>query len=378
MAKINIEEIYDIIIGIIENTDEMKIICDNSFNIKYINHVTRKRYPLLNKRVNFRELVDKADLYKIASNKTIAKCVTLSGSASKFLDNPPEMKIIPIVASDSTEGFIIFLKDKQTCSGAFDEYKASVIFTMLYELKNPITMIFTCLELIKKKLDEESMKKVGKYLEQLTLYSYSLHKYTNNIIETIKTDNKLAPLNYSEFNICKQINITCKKIEEYLFAQNIEIEIELEKKDIVFCFDVEKIETALLNVLISAVRNKSEKGKITIAVEDSNNSVSISITGENISFTQCDEAIELDLNWQDYKLSSIETGIYNAKSIILQHGGTFLFKITDDVKKILFEIPKKQADFLSIKQYEKYKTDNIIKQIEREMMSKTTDNTPDS
>ena len=160
--------------------------------------------------------------------------------------------------------------------------------TVAHELNNPLTGILTLSKLIVKKL--QALQKDSEYagiIAHLELISKESVR-CGGIVKDLLVFSHSEPDEFAKENLIKIINDSITVIDHHLEINNITLVKHYSDEPVeVFC-NANKIQQALMSLLINSIEAMNNKGKITIGIIHEKNDVVIRITDEGTGIAEKD------------------------------------------------------------------------------------------
>lgn len=249
-----------------------------------------------------------------------------------------------------------------------NKLKNHFIINMNHELKTPITVINSVMQLTKhmKKHDEKyliSNKNVALVEENCQ----RLLKLVNNIIDIEKIDSKEIDLNMENVNIVEVIEDTVLSVVPYAQAKNIEIVFDTIEEEIIMFVDKNKIERIVLNLLSNAIKYSKETGFVDVKIDINDNNLIFTVEDDGIGIDEenLNKIFDRFVRIDDSLTRSNEgsgIGLAIVKAFVECHNGNISVKSTKNVgTTFIINIPIIVKDNMKdrIRQLD---TDNRIKQ----------------
>jgi PAS domain S-box-containing protein len=211
----------------------------------------------------------------------------------------------------------------------YDRIKTEFFSNISHELRTPLNVIFSALQMHEFKLRDCSLQDSNfyKYTKIMKQNCYRLLRLVNNIIDITKIDSGYFDMNESNVDIISLVENITLSVADYIENKGLSLifDTDIEEKNIT-C-DPEKIERIILNLLSNAVKFTSIGGKITVNIEDCQESICIRVkdTGRGIPedkidsifkrFVQVDKSLTRDCEGSGIGLSLV-------KCLVELHDGT--------------------------------------------------------
>jgi PAS domain S-box-containing protein len=289
------------------------------------------------------EEIEKAnsELKKLNSGKSIIsewklRCkndelLTVELSARKL----PDSRILGIVRDITqrkiAEKNIKLLQDAIN----YDKLKTEFFSNISHELRTPINVIMSALQMceILKKEDslDKSKDKLTRYFAIMKQNSYRLIKLVNNLIDITRIDSGYLNLELHNYNIVNVVEDIVLSVADYIENKGINLVFDTEIEEKIMACDPDKIERIMLNLLSNSIKFTKPGGSIFINMKDKKDSIIISVRDTGIGipiekqkliferFVQVDKSLSRNNEGSGIGLSLV-------KSLIEMHGGSITLK----------------------------------------------------
>jgi len=212
-----------------------------------------------------------------------------------------------------------------------DRIKTEFFANISHELRTPINVIFSALQMQELKLKDYSSENIFtdkfKYIKMMKQNCYRLLRLINNLIDITKIDTDYFKINEINNDIISLIENVTLSVAEYIENKGIFITFDTDVEVKIIAYDPEKIERIILNLLSNAVKFTPRGGNIIIKIEDNASDICIRVkdTGRGIPedklnsiferFVQVDKSLT-----RTHEGSGI--GLSIVKALVGLHGGT--------------------------------------------------------
>lgn len=206
--------------------------------------------------------------------------------------------------------------------------KAHFVSNISHELKTPITVIMSVMQLVQVKSNE---CKNNQNIEIVNSNCQRLLRLINNIIDIEKFDTQQLKLDLENINIVNLIEDIISSINPYAKSKNLRIIFDTNDEDIIMALDCAKIERVLLNLLSNAIKFSYDSGIIYVNVNKKEENVIISVKDFGIGMSEkyldkiFDRFIQVD-NTMTRKNEGSGIGLSIVKSFVSLHNGSISVK----------------------------------------------------
>jgi PAS domain S-box-containing protein len=217
----------------------------------------------------------------------------------------------------------------------YDRIKTEFFSNISHELRTPINVIFSALQIFELKFKDCICEKLSsdryKYTKIMRQNCYRLLRLVNNLIDITKIDSGYYEITKRNIDIINLIENITLSVADYIETKGISLIFDTNIEEKTIACDAEKFERIILNLLSNAVKFTPNGGQILVNIEDLNDSISIRIkdTGRGIPknklnsiferFVQVDKSLA-----RDHEGSGI--GLSLVKCLVELHGGTISVK----------------------------------------------------
>lgn len=211
----------------------------------------------------------------------------------------------------------------------YDKLKTDFFSNISHELKTPLNLIFSALQIIELKNNSYKQKQgnVEKYTSIMRQNCYRLLRIIENLIDITKIDAGyffIEPTNKDIVNVVENIVLS---VVDYVESKGMSIIFDTEVEEKIMAFDPDAMERIILNLLSNAIKFTPSGGSIEVNIYDKVDSIIISVkdTGLGIptekqslifeKFIQVDKSLSRNREGSGIGLSLV-------KELVTLHGGT--------------------------------------------------------
>ncbi|NLG52763.1 MAG: HAMP domain-containing histidine kinase [Clostridiales bacterium] len=194
------------------------------------------------------------------------------------------------------------------------------------EMRSPLTTIFSALNLISKKLPEDTPEKVLDYLAIINQNCYKLLKRTDCMADFARClENRTE--NFRNCDIASILRDFVERLKTRLESLEIGLVFECAEERLVVNCDITRIKRAVLNILTSLIRYKKAKNTIKIKLSGSGHSIILRFYPGEKSLSQ-DEIVEVFKRQLSRRSGALQCSdsLLLIKTIIESHGGNIFIE----------------------------------------------------
>lgn len=241
------------------------------------------------------------------------------------IQNPPEQMDLLILFAIPIVGFFmsfllfylfrIIAKNSKLNQDAINREKIATMGTMAsrmsHDLKNPLTVIKSCLELLKMNLGDKMDEKTQNYAKRIEDSTGLISSIINDVLEFAKT----PELHVRRISIKTLLETVISNID---VPKNIQINL-LQNEISIKC-DTSKMESVFSNLISNSIQSIEDEGLITISAEVDSQNTTISIIDSGLGIPD-DKISQVFDPLFTTKSSGTGLGLQICKNIVEQHGG---------------------------------------------------------
>ena len=208
--------------------------------------------------------------------------------------------------------------------------KNTFVANISHELKTPIAVIFSAIQLFELKIDNTpGIDKLdySKHIRTIKQNCRRLTRLINNLIDITKVDGGFMSLQLVNVEIVGLVKKITLSVTEYAKVKGLELVFNAQINSMIIAVDPDKIERIVLNLLSNAIKFTEKNNTITVNVYENKNDVFISVRDNciGISEEKLDHIFERfnqigDLFSRNHEGSGI--GLSLVKSFTEMHGGS--------------------------------------------------------
>ncbi|WP_097027455.1 PAS domain-containing sensor histidine kinase [Clostridium peptidivorans] len=216
----------------------------------------------------------------------------------------------------------------------YDKAKTEFFANISHELKTPVNVIFSAVQIGEMILKEHKCKSkcsIEKYIYTMKQNCYRLTRLINNILDISKIDSGYCKLSIQNVDIINVIESITLSVVEYAKSKEISIIFDTDIEEKIMAVDVDKIERIILNLLSNAIKFTGKEGNILVSIKNQDNDIVISIKDDGIGISEekqksiFERFIQVDKSLSRNNEGS-GIGLSLVKSLVEMHGGNIKVK----------------------------------------------------
>lgn len=219
-----------------------------------------------------------------------------------------------------------------------EKLKNNYFVNLSHELRTPINVISSTIQLVNVLVKEESMtyEKSIKYMNIVSRNCDNLLKIINDIIDSSKIETGHYIINKKDNDIVYVVEETALNMSKFIEEEGITLIIDPDIEEKVISFDSTEIERVVVNLLANAVKFTPKGGEIRVLIKEVNNHIEITIEDTGIGISKEDQ----DFIFKRFsqvngtgatKASSSGIGLTLVKYIVELHNG--YVKLESEINK---------------------------------------------
>lgn len=260
------------------------------------------------------------------------------GTGKVKLDNGKEKwiwyKFLPIKDSKGNiskrVGILTDVTEKKKIEEEKNQLKLDFFANLSHELRTPINLISSTIQLIKlnlTKLSPQDANKFYKYMDIMEMNSLRLVRLINNLLDSTRVEAGYISFNPINADIVAFIEDICESIVEFTEFNSMHLIFDTNVEEEVVLFDQDIIERTMLNLLSNAVKFNKKNGNIYVNLYIKGDKIKISVKDEGIGIPKekancIFERFEQVESRNRMEKQGSGIGLYLVKSLVSLHGGT--------------------------------------------------------
>lgn len=255
-------------------------ICDKNCNVSFMNNKIREDYdykinkeqfkqellkislPEEKREIIRKELADKSNWRGIVNNLKKDCIVDCSIQLIKSEEEESQMLVSYIDMSE-----IIKLQSEIEAHKINDVKKSEFISTLSHELKTPLNIFYSIIQLLDKTKSigiKEFKETYDKYSDSLKLNSKRMLRLINNIVDSTRIDTGVLKAEFGNYEIVSIIEDIVMSTVSFAQSKNISIEFDTNIEEHFIKCDPAMIEKIVLNLASNSIKYTKREGSIRV------------------------------------------------------------------------------------------------------------------
>ncbi len=168
-----------------------------------------------------------------------------------------------------------------------DRIKTEFFANISHELKTPINLINSALQLEDIYINKNDFASIKEYNKVIKQSCSRLLRISNNIIDITKIDSGFLKVNFSYINIVSLAENIVMSVISYIENKGINVVFDTEIEEEYIKCDLEFMERILLNLISNSIKYRKDNGNISVNIYLTDNGyVNISVKDDGIGIPQ--------------------------------------------------------------------------------------------
>ncbi len=146
--------------------------------------------------------------------------------------------------------------------------KDEFISLISHELKTPLNVIYSAIQLIEGVYIDQVPDKVRSLLDSIKQNTFRQLRLVNNLLDITRLNSGQVKLNVKKNDIVFLTKVIVESVELFSSEKNIKIEFKGSIDEKIISIDDEKFERIILNILSNAIKFTNPGGQITVILEE--------------------------------------------------------------------------------------------------------------
>jgi|SRR6185312_991986 len=328
-TEIALQNLNDFNERILTSIEDVVIVLDDKMNVIKTNSAFSKlfRYSSPMPYMNMGEFIkpyDENDELFTAITKALQSKTGFSNKQIEMKISPTDVRYYDVSCSfmDSSEGSnILLIVHDITAYKELEKEKEDVMGFVAHELRNPLSNIILCNELISEALDENDIELAESMLQKSKNNASRLQKMISELYESTKIDSGYMQLQLTEFNFSEAVKEAIDAVE--ILHPAFEIEVE-GSANVAITADRYRITQVLTNYLSNGIKYSNGNTHVTLAITHDKKTLLVSVRDEGLGIPREQLPFVFERFFRVEKNRNIEgigLGLYLCRQIIHSHKG---------------------------------------------------------
>ncbi len=230
-----------------------------------------------------------------------------------------------------------------------DKLRTQFFANLSHEIKTPINIIFSGLQLIESKRDcgeDVLLQYYNKYTLMIKQNCFRILRLTNNLVDMTKLDSGFMKMNFRDVDIVKTVEDITMSVVKYVENKNINILFDTMIEEKYIKCDKDGVERIILNLISNSIKFTKEKGNILVYIDEEDGYVVIRVKDDGIGIpVESREKVFNVFVQEDKSLNRAREGsgigLSLVKAIVEQHEGIVYFEDVEKGTEVVVKIPDK-------------------------------------
>lgn len=243
---------------------------------------------------------------------------------------------------------ILFSQKRRIAKGSDDERRQELVSVISHQLRTPLSITRGYLEALKSGDKGPLTHDQQEYLDEAFQITKNTIDLVNRFLDVLLVDKTMVQPQLSMVSLNELMKKTIKHFSILTSANNIDIESELPKKEIIIQTDASLLMSILDNIISNAIKYSLASGFITLKVVDQGTHVDISCTDTGVGIPDDQQKLVFQpffrgRNIMHQSIAGSGLGLFIAKQFAsLLHGSLSIATKEGKGTTVLIQLPKHQ------------------------------------
>lgn len=228
-----------------------------------------------------------------------------------------------------------------------DRVKNEFLANMGHELRTPLSVIISSVDLLGQEFVGELNDKQKKYANNILQSATNLLQLINDILDLSKINAGKMNISYSQFYLCSLANQVIDELRSLTRGKEVELKLSCEPADFLICADAIKVKQIFYNLVSNAIKF-TDAGEVTVTISLKGDICEVVVRDTGIGIAPSNyekvfqEFVQVDNSYQR-KYEGTGLGLPLTKKLVEMHGGhIFLKSKLHKGTEVLFTLPIKE------------------------------------
>jgi len=226
-----------------------------------------------------------------------------------------------------------------------NKMKTEFVSIASHQLKTPISEMKWEIELLLSKFSAGLSDRQTEIVEEIAHSGEKMGRLVNDLLDVARIDQGNLPLTKDKINLQELIEESIELQKALAVSMNVEIKKSFQSGEFNIIGDKRRISVVLDNLISNAIKYTNKEGKVEIILENKGDEIEICIRDNGVGIPKDEqeriaEKFFRSNNSIKNKTDGTGLGLYIAKNIVEQSGGSFWFKSIENVgSEFYFSLP---------------------------------------
>ena len=227
-----------------------------------------------------------------------------------------------------------------------NKMKTEFVSIASHQLKTPISEMKWEIELLLSKLSEGLNQKQKEVVGEIAHSGQKMARLVNDLLDVAHIDQGNLALAKDKINMRELIQEAIETQKEFALASNVKVKASFKTKKVEIIGDKRRLTVVLDNLISNAIKYIDKEGAVEVILEDGvDNTMQVTVRDNGVGIPKSEqmniaEKFFRSNNSIKNKTDGTGLGLYIAKNITEQSGGSFWFKSIENVgSEFYFSLP---------------------------------------
>ena len=226
-----------------------------------------------------------------------------------------------------------------------NKMKTEFVSIASHQLKTPISEMKWETELLLSKFSVGLSNQQVEIIKEIVHSGEKMGRLVNDLLDVARIDQGNLPLTKDKINLQELIEESIELQKTLATSMNVEIKKSFQAGEFNIIGDKRRISVVLDNLISNAIKYTNKEGKVEIILENKGNTVEICVRDNGVGIPKNEqeriaEKFFRSNNSIKNKTDGTGLGLYIAKNIIEQSGGSFWFESIENAgSEFYFSLP---------------------------------------
>ena len=308
-----------------ENSQLDTVVTDCELKCLWANKMAISHFPTLAMPDGLLDLVKGADI------KSLIKALRSSTPFTTAINYEPfndiKASFIPLMDHAEFCGCLVVLRSRENAGVNMDRSSIeSAISAFSNGYRMPLTIIFSTLGLMVRRLGDSRDDTLRNYLRLITQNCYRILRLSNSLSDISRYRSGAGEISVRNGDVCRFLNGLCSAVSVLTSSVDVPFEAEIPERSILLLFDPDKLSVALLNIVSNSCKYTRTGNEIRLKLKELDRQVVITISDKG----QGIDAEKLKFIFNPYytydpegkRYGGVGLGLSLVKYIVAMHSGT--------------------------------------------------------